>query len=126
MQLVRYIFCFFGITLLLGCARPETVEVSGTVTWNATPIPNGDILFAAMDPHVAAAAGKIEDGNFKFRCKPGDKRVDIRSYRLTGKKTSQGNPGAEMYIPERYNYDSKLTINVTFDGKNKFDFALKP
>ena len=90
------------------------------------PIPNGDIVFAATDPHIAAAAGKISDGAFTFRCKPGNKRIEIQSYRLTGKKTTQGNPAGEMFIPERYNFNSELTANVTLDGKNKFDFALKP
>ena len=83
-------------------------------------------MFASIDPHVAPAAGKISDGAFTFRCKPGKKRVEISSYRLNGKKTPQGRPIGEMYIPKRYNSESKLTADVTFDGKNKFDFALKP
>jgi hypothetical protein len=119
-------FWLFGLVSLLGCSRTETVKVSGNVTWEGAPIPNGDIMFVATDPHVAAAAGKIEDGAFTFRCKPGTKRVEIRSYRLTGKKTSQGLPAGEMFIPERYNFESELSADVTLDGKNKFDFALKP
>ena len=118
--------CLLELVLLLGCSRPETVEVSGSVTWNGTPIPNGDIVFASIDPHVSAAAGKISDGAYTFRCKPGNKRVEIRSYRLTGKKTPNGNPAAEMFIPDRYSLNSELTANVTIDGKNKFDFVLKP
>jgi hypothetical protein len=121
-----HIVWLLGIILLLGCSRPETVEVSGMVTWDGAPIPNGDIVFAAIDPHIAAAAGKISEGEFRFRCKPGEKRVEIRSYRLTGKKTSQGNPAGEMYIPGRYNSESKLTADVTLHGKNSFEFPLKP
>jgi hypothetical protein len=115
-----------GILALFGCSHPDTVEVSGTVSWEGAAVPNGDIMFAATDPHVSAAAGKILDGRFVFRCKPGEKRVDIRSYRLTGRKTSQGNPEGEMYVPDRYNTKSELTANVTLDGKNTFKFALKP
>jgi hypothetical protein len=115
-----------GIVLLVGCARPETVEVSGTVTWEGAPIANGDIIFASIDPHIPAAAGKISEGAFMFRCKPGKKRVEISSFRLSGKKTPQGRPIGEMYIPNRYSSESELLTDVTPDGENKFDFALKP
>jgi hypothetical protein len=120
------IIWLLGFSLLFGCSQSEMAEVSGAVTWEGVAIPNGDIVFAATDPHVPAAAGKILDGRFAFRCKPGEKRVDIRSYRLTGRKTSQGNPEGEMYIPERYNTKSELTANVSLNGENRFEFALKP
>ena len=89
-------------------------------------MPQGDIVFFSLDPHVPPAAGKIEDGAFTFRTKPGEKRVEIRSFRLSGKKTPQGKPIGEMYIPNRYNDNSELKADVTLGGKNKFDFALKP
>jgi len=114
------------IASLVGCSHPDTVEVSGIVTWNGTRISNGDIVFVSTNPHISPAAGKISEGAFAFRCKPGEKRVEVRSYRLTGKKTSQGNPAGEMFIPDRYNLNSELAANVTFDGKNEFEFALKP
>jgi hypothetical protein len=126
MQRTIHIVWLLGVGVFIGCSRSDTAEVSGTVVWEGAAIPNGDIIFAATDPHVPAAAGKILDGRFAFRCKPGEKRVDIRSYRLTGRKTSQGNPEGEMYIPERYNTKTELTANVTLDGKNTFEFALKP
>jgi hypothetical protein len=122
----NYRFCLLSILLLVGCSRSETVNVSGTVTWESTPIANGDIVFASIDPHIPAAAGKIENGAFHFACKPGEKRVEIRSYRLTDKKTPQGKPIGMMYIPERFNSESELKANVTLDGKNDFEFALKP
>jgi hypothetical protein len=114
-----------GLVITLGCSRPDTVEVSGFVEWEAAPIPQGDIVFFSRDPHVPAAAGKITDGAFRFRTKPGEKRVEIRSFRLSGKKTPQGRPIGEMYIPKRYNDDSELTADVTLGGENKFDFKLK-
>ena len=126
MKPVLHVLCIFGIVFAAWLLAPETVEVSGTVTWEGAPIANGDIVFASIDPHIPAAAGKIADGAFTFRCKPGKKRVEIRSYRLSGKKTPQGRPIGEMYIPKRYNDKSELTADVTLDGENKFDFALKP
>ena len=126
MKRLLYIAWFMGLVLVLGCSRSETVEVSGSVTWEDAPMPHGDIVFYALDPHVPAAAGKIVDGAYAFRCKPGEKRVEIQSYRLTGKMTPGGKPIGEMYIPERFSSQSKLTASVTADGENKFDFPLKP
>jgi len=122
----RHIAWYVGLILILGCSHPDTVEVSGTVTWNGAPVPHGDVVFASLDPHIPAAAGRISDGAFSFRCKPGTKRAEIRSFRLSGKKTPQGKPIGEMYIPDQYNAESKLTADVTLNGENKFDFALTP
>lgn len=115
-----------GFVVTLGCSHPDTVEVSGSVEWDGAPIPQGDIVFFSLDPHVPPAAGKIADGSFTFRTKPGEKRVEIRSFRLSGRKTPQGRPIGEMYIPKRYNDNSELTANVALDRKNEFDFKLKP
>jgi hypothetical protein len=111
---------------LLGCRARDTVEVTGDVSWEGAPLAQGDITFVDTDPHVPAAAGKIVDGVYAFDCKPGKKRVEIQSYRLSGRKTPQGNPIGEMYIPLRYSTESELTARVTLEGENDFDFALNP
>ena len=114
------------IAASLGCSSDGTVEVSGTVTWDGQPVPQGDIMFASLDPHIRAAAGKIVDGQYVFRCLPGEKRVEIRSYRLTNRTTEQGNREGQMFVPKHYNYESTLTANVTSDGENEFNFPLEP
>ena len=113
------------LAFMLGCSRPDTVEVTGTVTWEGAPIPHGEVAFFSVDPHIPAAAGRISDGTFQFRSKPGQKRVEIRSVRLSKKLTPQGRPIGEMYIPVRYNSESILTEEVTLDGENNFNFPLK-
>jgi hypothetical protein len=102
------------------------VAVSGTVTWEGAPIPHGDIRFFPLDPHITPTAGKIIDGAYAFEARPGEKRVEITSYRLSGKLTPAGKPIGEMYIPDRYNANSTLTADVTFDGDNQFNFDLQP
>jgi hypothetical protein len=89
-------------------------------------VPHGDVVFVDVDPHVAPVAGKITNGDYAFSSKPGKKRVEIRSFRLSDRKTPEGRPIGEMYIPERYNLNSELTAEVTLDGDNNFDFDLKP
>jgi hypothetical protein len=49
---------------------------------------------------------------------PGQKRVEIQSYRLSGGKTPQGIPIGEMYVPERYSTNSQLTASVTLGDEN--------
>ncbi len=126
MKLSAYIAWSAALIVMPGCSRPETVEVSGSVTWEGAPMPHGDIVFFALDPHVPAAAGKIIDGAYTFRCKPGEKRVEIQAYRLSGRTTPQGIPIGEMYVPERYSSETELMANVTPEGENKFEFALIP
>jgi hypothetical protein len=123
---IAYVAWPLAVFVAAGCSRPDTVKVSGTVTWEGAPMPQGDIVFVALDPHVPAAAGKIVDGAYSFRCKPGEKHVVIQSYRLSGKKTPEGKAIGEMYVPKRYSSESTLAADVTFDGENKFDFPLKP
>jgi hypothetical protein len=126
MKCANLLVVLTGLATAVGCSHPDTVEVSGIVQWKGAPLPYGDIMFSSLDPHVPAAAGKVSDGTYKFRCKPGGKRVEIRSYRLSDKKTPEGNPIGEMYVPVRYNSQSELKADVAFDRKNQFDFDLKP
>jgi hypothetical protein len=121
-----YIAWSLALIIVAGCSRPETVEVSGAVTWEGAPVPHGDITFFDVDPHVPAAAGKIVEGSYTFQCKPGKKRIEITSWRPSGKKTPEGKSIGEMYIPTQYNTDSTLTSDVTLDGDNVFNFNMQP
>lgn len=126
MRFPVFIVCVLVCIALPGCAARETVDVSGAIAWDGAPMPHGDIMFVDVDPRVPAAAGKIVNGLYKFTCKPGEKRVQIQSYRLSGKKTPQGTPIGEMYVPARFSSETELKVNVTLEGDNKFDFDLKP
>lgn len=126
MIFLRSICVASALMAIAGCAQRETVDVAGSVSWEGAAIPNGDIVFVDTDPHVPAAAGKIVDGAYALECKPGKKRVEVQAYRLSGRKTAQGIPIGDMYIPDRYSTASELTADVSIDGENEFDFDLKP
>ena len=112
---------------VVGCDRPgpRTYPVSGTVAFDGRKVSNGDIIFVPEDPAMAPDAGKVADGRFRARAKEGPCRVEITALDI-GPDTPvvMGSPVAENYIPERYNRASQLTVQVSADEDNVFDFAL--
>jgi len=114
--------------LLIGCgdAGPRTYPVSGTVTFDGKPVSDGDIFFIPADAGIGPDAGKIVDGVFDARAKEGKCRVEIRALDV-GPDTPviEGSPIAANYIPQRYNSDSELEVDVSPDGDNHFEFKLQ-
>jgi hypothetical protein len=116
-----------GGLLVLGCGRgARTYPVSGRVTLDGQPLETGDIYFMPVDPNVAADAGKITAGEFRFEAREGKMRVEIRASReVPGKKSPMGNIRKEEYIPARYNRETILEADVQPNGKNVYTFELK-
>ncbi len=119
----------FAVLAATGCGGSGSSAVTGTVTFDGNPLPDGDILFVDPDGKVAPDAGKIKDGAFAFAVKPGKKKVEIRATKMVatpgGKKGPMGD--AEMptdYIPEKYNAKSELTADIAASGTNSFEFKL--
>ena len=114
-------------SLLLGCSGDGKYPVTGTVTWNGEPIPadhNGHVTFMPVDASIAPDSGPIVDGVYSFRSTPGEKKVEILISRPKGKVIeSMGMAPEEMYIPEKYNELSELTVEVTA-GENQLPFDL--
>jgi hypothetical protein len=100
--------------------------VSGTVTLDGKPVPDGDVILEGVDPVVAADGGKIKDGTFQFRARGGKKRVVIQASRMVGQwKPGMGDPVYEDYIPAQYNTKTTLSVDVGPDSPNKWDFQLE-
>ncbi len=113
-------------SLLSGCGKPEFETVTGTVTFDDQPVPEGDIIFQPADPKYGPDAGKIIDGKFTLQVRPGNRKVIIRATRLVpGKVGPMGEDAHEDYIPEQYNEKTTLTADVNSGAKNEFTFALK-
>lgn len=110
-----------------GCAPsgPRTYPVSGTVSYDGDPIVQGDILFVPADRSLAPDAAKIEDGRFHAQAKEGECRVEISALDI-GPDTNyvMGSPIAANFLPERYNRQSELSVEVSAKDDNIFDFAL--
>jgi hypothetical protein len=111
----------------LGCIGGEkkTAAVSGTVTWNGAPLPDGDILFRPEDSSKVPEAGVIVDGKFQMEAKPGTNLVEVRACRPSKFDPVMGATAPEPYIPLKYNAKTTLKAEVTAEGSNSFTFELK-
>src|SRR5262249_34071113 len=76
--------CFLLLPLACGPSGPRLYKVSGTVTLDGVPVPDGDVILTAIEPIVSADGGKIQDGAFQFLAKAGKKKVVIQASRLLG------------------------------------------
>ncbi len=120
-----------GIVLAAsGCGRGDGMRaVTGTVTFDGQPVESGEIMFRSPDGTEGSAAGRITGGRYSLRSTPGVKRVEITARReIETAPAASGEPaiGFESYIPEKYNRQSELTVEVAQHGRNSFDFDLTP
>src|SRR5262245_45958998 len=78
---------------LSGCGDSGSV-VSGTVTYEGTPLASGSISFAPVDGKGPTSGGPIKDGQYRVEgLLPGQKRVEITGALATGGGANgQANP----------------------------------
>lgn len=103
-----------------GPSGPKLYPVTGTVTWEGEPLPEGDISLIPIGSG-GSAGGKIIDGKFSVKTDPGKKRVEIFAMRDVPGKFREDNPGEktpvrEAYLPPIYNKKSTLEIEVFADN----------
>jgi len=127
--------CGFSL-LLTGCGTPVTL--SGNVNFNGAALPEGHLRLDADGGGASSAKAKIVAGKFTVPVseglKPGRYRASITATRKTGKmiarqeRLSGGEAKQieqiEQYIPERYNRQSELSVDVVA-GDNTKDFNLE-
>ena len=123
---------------LTGCGDGDPLNrkgISGTVTVDGKPVPNGSIGF---EPLVAGGVGSgavITDGKYSIDKKdglpPGKYRVRITGDDGQNFGVSEGKmPGDEIMparkslVPESWNAKSKHEIDVTDQGPFVFDFQI--
>ena len=123
--------CAASIVFLVGCgfSGPWTYPVTGSVTLDGKPVRHGRIEIRNVGDPPEAASSLIEDGAYSLRSTGGKKIVAIHSViQPEQEKALAENPSLvpEGYIPEKYNVNSTLTLEVLPDGPNEFIFDLKP
>ena len=127
-------------SLMAGCGGPSgpvKVTVTGKITLDGKPVPNGQVIFSDAAGVVAADSGDIKNGQFSFRSTLGSKKVSISSMQasadkkaavggIPGDPVSEKNPATvyEDIIPEKYNSKTELKVDVTQKGPNDFPLTL--
>lgn len=109
----------------LGCGGGDgKVPVSGVVTFDGSPMPDGYITFTPEGGGTPEAA-PIAAGNYQVAVKPGTHRVEVEASRFVGEKNPiMGLQPREQYVPARYNSETSLRSEVTPTGENVFSFDL--
>lgn len=117
----------------LGCGKgtdgPQLYSVTGTATFDGSPIETGKILFRSAGAGKGFA-GDIVNGEYKLEAEAGEMKVEITASRIIPGKFDNSNPDddpqpvGEMYIPAKYNTESELKATVKADGENTIPFEL--
>jgi hypothetical protein len=113
-----------------GCqpAGEPTYPVRGSVTFDGTPIADGQIYFMDQDTAVLELALPIVAGTYQGQVKQGTWRVEIHAYRDAGTQSPMpGMPPEPVridYIPSTYGSESELTATIKSEGVNEFNFEL--
>lgn len=123
--------CLFLLALgllFVGCApKVTTTPIQGKVTLDGAPLEAGDLIFSHSDPQFGQEPGKIVNGAYTANVHPGTNKVQIRATRaVPGKFGPMGTePLLEDIIPAKYNSATTLSIEVTKDKKDGYDFKLE-
>jgi len=137
MQIIRLLIpCLCGF-FLTGCTGnsggPVTYQVSGEVTFEGQPVSEGQILLIPAQGAGQRQAGQIQNGQYSLESTTGMKRVEITAYRTDESKQEPDPAGSGktvaarvQYIPDKFNKQSTLEIEVQTDGENHFTFELAP
>jgi hypothetical protein len=119
-----------------GSSGPDRVAVSGSVTYQGKPLPDGTVYFVPTGKAGAAGCVAIQDGQYSAKKQDsllaGDYKVQIEAFRERTLPAQAGaGPGMkatkrEQYIPAKYNTSSELKLTIKSGaGSMTQDFDLK-
>ncbi|MBP3959170.1 hypothetical protein J8F10_28330 [Gemmata sp. G18] len=115
-----------ALPLLVGCDGEKSAEVSGTVTIDGKPLPEGEIIFESPDGSKTPAAGPIKNGAYTVSVAPGSKKVKITASRPTKKPDPvMGAAAREAAIGPEFNQQTKLTAEVKAGSNAEVNFQVK-
>jgi hypothetical protein len=132
-RLTRISFLLVVSALCAGCggqgSGPEKVVVEGRVTFDGTPIANGEVRFHPIEgTRGAVSGGPIRQGAYAAQGKGGvpvgRHRVEIQAFRPSpGQEAHPEGAPVEQYLPARFNESSTLTAEIIADTRT-LDFEL--
>jgi hypothetical protein len=127
-----YAACCLLPLSLLGCARKTdgAVDIHGKVSFQGKAIEKGTVSFVPEDGRSNAVVADIKNGQYSVRLGPGGKKVQISSMKKTGERQamvageSRKVNVTQETIPEKYNVNSTLRIEVPATSGKDFNFDL--
>jgi hypothetical protein len=128
------VFLLIALMVVCGCGRTgqpsrPMASVSGTVSLDGQPLPDGFVTFVSPQQGFFEAF-PIKEGRYTGKAGLGTRRVEIIAVReeqpsqTTSRDNEPPRPQRENYLPAKYSTKSTLTAEVTRDGPNVFDFNL--
>lgn len=141
MRAPSVMMALLGFLLLLtsvGCGPAANSDgrkaVTGNISLNGAPIQSGSIRFEPESGQTASGS-TIAEGKYEIPADkglmPGKYRVFINATEPDSDQRSvedlMNNPGPpkKELIPAKYNKKSEVTIEVTKEGPNQFDFPIE-
>lgn len=132
LRVVNYLICGLAPLLLAamisGCSdgKPSRYPLSGTITFEGAPVPEGTVMFVAVDKRSGNFRAEIVDGKYSLELPAGEKLVMVEASRFVGPENkSLGVRPRDQYLPDRYNVESKLTMEVKPQTDNVYDLKLQ-
>ncbi len=124
-----------GALALAGCERgPVRIPIRGVVTYKGSNLADGWITFVPAEADKGTQeSARITDGKYELPAAnglmPGTYRVAITATEPAAAPAPNVPPGAPKrgkdLLPDEYNRDSNLSIDVPATGKRDFDFPLQ-
>ncbi|EAQ82748.1 hypothetical protein [Blastopirellula marina] len=118
--------------ILLACAacgpsQAPMYHLQGEISYNGVPLQNGELLLQDADGVGASFHSVVTDGRYDLKTSPGEKLVQIKGYRKTG-RIVEPNPGEpveeiESFLSKKFNDKSAMKITVNAD-RDDLDFHL--
>lgn len=111
-----------AVTCLTGCGQdgPKRYEISGTVTFQGQPVPEGNISFEPVDGETGGGYAFIRDGKYDTSQEGrghlgGNHRVQITGF--TGQLADPGNPdsGSPALFPP---YETTVDLPTRTETKD--------
>jgi hypothetical protein len=138
MRLSYHIVVLLLILCPLGCGNsgPQKSALSGTVSYDGTPVADGRITFVPTGEQGTSAGDVIKDGKYSIAADKGPTfgkyKVQINWSKKTGNQIEVGSPAppgtkideVKEAIPVKYNAQTTLEKDVN-SAKQVIDFPLE-
>jgi len=124
----------FALPFAGGCSD-GLGDVTGTVTLDGQPVPDGSITFVSQDQNDPRREGAvITAGKFAARIPPGQYKLELNAQKVVGTRTQKSFDGtpetvpttAELF-PPKYNTQSQLVHEIKAGANSlPLDLSTKP